>query len=213
MGENGIMPHPPWVKFLWGWYIPSVDEARFLNGRPTELPANGGGRGKRGGTTGGRDQEAEFPGDSGRRHGVFRRTLLRRRRGHAKPGSPCSRGREVHPGVFHGALRAFAKLPADRVLRAADGERRDDAAATFPATRNSSRTISSRWAIAPIIPASGTCGLPPERAAWASTTPTPCWTSCVSSRKTATNSTASRFPSPAKATTVRRRSPTMRCAF
>ena len=80
-----------------------------------------------GGRTPGRArQEAQFPADPGRRHGLFRRRLLRRRHRHAEFGPLGGQGVFVSRRLLHRALRPFVKQPVDRILCTADRVRCHD---------------------------------------------------------------------------------------
>ena len=202
----------------WNSALEYVEESSYSrkahDARPKKLPAADGGRGRRAARPSGARAEAQFPGDSRRRYGLLGCPLLWRGHRHAESRPPGGGGNPLHPGVLHGALRAVAKLAADRVLRAADGLRRHDAGqypglhAVHSGLPEAARLpqLSFRQVAHPVHDRAG---------AWGSTTPTRCWTRTATSRRAAWNSTESRCPSPSRKsiTTPPRRSPIMRSAF
>ena len=152
----------------------------------------------------------------GRRPGLFRPGLLRRRDRDAAPRWAGRRRPAVHAVLQHGTVLADARGAAHRLLRAADPPRcvaghPSGGQATAPARgRSCCPPCSARWAIARITPASGTsmacrCGA-------ASTTRTCSRTRGASSTRTGISRMTRRCRpcSRTAATTRRPRSPTMR---
>ncbi len=72
-----------------------------------------------GNSAGGACRTAEHRGHPGRRPGLFRPRLLRRRDPHAEPGRPGGGRLAVHAVLQHGAVLAVAGRPPDGLLRPA----------------------------------------------------------------------------------------------
>ena len=133
----------------------------FLMGSPPRLP---GGRGA--------GSEAQHPDHRRRRHGLLRHRLLRRRDPDAEPGRLAEHGLRFTQFLQHLALLGVARVhPHRSTIRrpsAATCCRKWTAANMACSARSAARTasaragrkccppISSRSAIVPIIPASGT---------------------------------------------------------
>ena len=125
-----------------------------------------------------RPVETQHPGDRGRRHGILRRRLLRRRDPNAE-SRQTGRGRPaLHAVLQYGPLLAVAGLHPHRLLCPAgqprpDARRRRQAPGKRPAWARCCRNCSARSATARIIRASGTSTARRWKAASTSTTTTP----------------------------------------